>query len=149
MPFTFRIQINARPEDAFGYVSDMTRHPEWANPKASLKVEAVSGGAPMVGSKYRSEGLFLKKPVSADLTITEHEAPSRFGYAVLHHQAGKKDLQYHNTYVFRAKGNGTLVEKTTGGGPPAIIGFLVYPAIRADALKSLRNLKAKLESGAS
>ncbi|MGQ0671024.1 MAG: hypothetical protein ACT4PO_15415 [Actinomycetota bacterium] len=44
------------PEEVFGYVSDMSRHAEWANPNASLQVENVSGGPTALGSKYRSSG---------------------------------------------------------------------------------------------
>jgi len=135
------------PEEVFGYVSDVSRHAEWANPNASLRIENVSGGPPMLGSKYRSEALFLKKPVTADLEITAYDRPSRFAYSVAHHQAGKKDVHMEHTYTLRAEGGGTAVEKSSTGDGSKVVGFLAYPAIRKDALTSLRNLKAKLESG--
>lgn len=144
MPLTFRIHVDAPPDQVFSYVKDMTRHKEWANSNASLDIEPVSGGGPAAGSKYRSKAVFLKQPVSADLTITDYEPPSKFAFSVVHHQEGKKDINYHQAYAFRPEGNGTTVERTIGGGP-GLLTYLFYPAIRADAMAALRNLKALAE----
>jgi hypothetical protein len=38
-----------------------------------------------------------------------------------------------------------ISKRTTSNGNP-VVGVVAYPAIRGDALTSLRNLKAKLES---
>lgn len=144
-----RFRINAEgvsPEQAFDYVSDVSRHPEWANPNAKMRMDPVSGGAPHLGAKYRSQAVFIRKPVSADLEITKFERPARFAYSVSHHQQGKKDVHYENTFTFTRADGGTLIEKTLWGDGNPIVLFLAYPAVRADAMKSLRNLKARLES---
>jgi hypothetical protein len=39
-----------------------------------------------------------------------------------------------------------VVEKVIGGGGNPVVGYLAYPAIRSDAMTSLRNLKARVES---
>lgn len=147
MALRFRIKADGvSPEQAFDYVSDVSRHPEWANPKAKMRVDPVSGGAPHLGAKYRSQAVFIGKPVSADLEITKFERPARFAYSVSHHQQGKKDVHYENTFTFTRADGGTLIEKTLWGDGNPIVLFLAYPAVRADAMKSLRNLKARLES---
>ena len=46
-------------------------------------------------------------------------------------------------------GTGTKLERTTDGDGNPIVGFLAYPAIKADGNKSLGNLKRKLEAGSS
>jgi len=147
MALRFRIKAEGvSPEQAFDYVSDVSRHPEWANPNAKMRMDPVSGGTPHLGAKYRSQAVFIRKPVSADLEITKLERPARFAYSVAHHQQGKKDVHYENTFTFTRADGGTLIEKTLGSDGNPIVLFLAYPAIRGDAMKSLRNLKAKLES---
>jgi len=133
-------------EQAFDYVADVSRHPDWANPNAKMRVDPVSGGAPHLGAKYRSQAVFIRKPVSADLEITKFERPATFAYSVAHHQQGKKDVHYENTYTFTRADGGTLIEKSMWSDGNPIIGIIAYPAIRGDSMKSLRNLKAKLES---
>jgi uncharacterized protein YndB with AHSA1/START domain len=149
---TLRFRIKAEgvsPEQAFDYVSDVSRHPEWANPSAKMRMDPVSGGAPHLGAKYRSEAVFVRKPVSADLEITKFERPETFAYSVVHHQQGKKDVHYENTYTFTGADGGTLIEKSLSSDGNPMVFFIAYPAIRGDAMKSLRNLKATLERSRS
>jgi hypothetical protein len=146
MALRFRIKADGvSPEQAFDYVSDISRHPEWANPSAKMRMDPVSGGAPHLGAKYRSQAVFVRKPVSADLEITKFERPGTFAYSVAHHQQSKKDVRYDNTYTFTGADGGTLIEKSLSSDGNQMILMIAYPAIRADAMKSLRNLKAKLE----
>jgi uncharacterized protein YndB with AHSA1/START domain len=142
---TFKIQVNRSPEDVFAYVADVTRHAEWANPKAGLKLEAVSGTGPAKGAQYRSTQTFLGKPAGADITITEYEPSSRFTLQAVH--AGKKKtVTYTSAFRFTPRDGGTLVEKTLTSDGPALINALAYPAIRKDNMTSLGRLKATLES---
>jgi hypothetical protein len=150
MALRFRIKAEGvSPEQAFDYVSDVSRHPEWANPSAKMRMDPVSGGAPHLGAKYRSEAVFVRKPVSADLEITKFERPETFAYSVVHHQQGKKDVHYENTYTFTGADGGTLIEKSLSSDGNPMVFFIAYPAIRGDAMKSLRNLKATLERSRS
>jgi hypothetical protein len=150
MALRFRIKAEGvSPEEAFDYVSDISRHPDWANPSAKMRMEAVSGGAPHLGAKYRSQAVFVRKPVSADLEITKFERPRTFAYSVAHHQQGKKDVHYENTYTFTRADGGTLIEKSLSSDGNQIVLMIAYPAIRGDAMKSLRNLKTSLEGSRS
>jgi hypothetical protein len=87
--------------------------------------------------------------VSADLEITKFERPETFAYSVVHHQQGKKDVHYENTYTFTGADGGTLIEKSLSSDGNPMVFFIAYPAIRGDAMKSLRNLKATLERSRS
>ena len=143
-----RFRINAEgvsPEQVFDYVSDVSRHPEWANPNAKMRMDQVSGGTPHLGAKYRSQAVFVRKPVWADLEITTFDRPETFAYSVTHHQEGKRDVHYENTYRFTSADGGTLIEKTLSSDGNQVTFFIAYPAIRADNMKSLGNLRAKLE----
>lgn len=148
MALHFRIHVDAPPEAVFDYVSDMKRHPEWANPKAKLTIEEVSGGAPALGSKYRSSGLFVGKPTNADIEVSRFDRPRVFAYRLAQHFEGKKDTHYEQTYTLAPKDGGTDVDKGIWSDGNPVIGFIAYPAIRGDAMTALRNLKAKLETTA-
>jgi uncharacterized protein YndB with AHSA1/START domain len=149
MALQFKVQIQAPPDRVFDYLADVGRHPEWANPKASMRMEDVSGGMPGPGHAYRSAGVFVGKDVTADITVTAFERPRRFAIRSDQHQQGKKDVWYENEFTLIPANGGTLVTKrvTSNGNP--VVGFLAYPAIRKDVMTSLGNLKAKLESGAT
>lgn len=146
MAFRWKKQIGAPPEAVFDKLADMPTHGEWANKNASLKVSEVSGGAPHLGSKYRSEAKFFGKPVSADLEIVGFERPRKFAYSVSHHQQGKKDVHMTHSFTLTPASGGTMLELVSDGDGSPITGVIFYPAIKADRNKSLNNLKAKLES---
>jgi len=145
---TFKIQINAPPDRVFDELSHVERHPTWANPKAQMAMEQVTGDGPGKDSRYRSSGIFVNKPVSADISVRAYEPPSRFSIRSDQHQEGKKEVWYENDYTLTAQDGGTLLQKrvTSNGNPLALVIF--YPAVRADAMTSLRKLKAKVEAGA-
>jgi uncharacterized protein YndB with AHSA1/START domain len=148
MAFRWTIHVDAPPEAVFDRLADMARHGEWANAKAKLTVHEVSGGAPALGSRYRSEATFFGKPVTADLEITAFDRPRRFAYSVSHHQQGKKDVHLTHTFTLAPDGGGTRLERVTDGDGSPILGVIFYPAIKGDGNTSLRNLKAKVEAAA-
>jgi uncharacterized protein YndB with AHSA1/START domain len=146
--FTFSIAIDAPPQAVFDELSHVERHPTWANPKADMKMEQVGGAGPGADAHYRSSGIFVKSPVTADVKVTAYDPPTVFSIRSDQHQEGKKDQWYENTYHLVPQGNGTLLEKTTDGSTSWFIALIAGPAIKKDAMTSLTNLKGMLESGA-
>ena len=147
MALTFKIQIQAQPERVFDQLADVTTHPSWANPKAQMRMEQTAGTAPGPDAAYRSSGVFVNKPVSADITVTAFDRPRRFSIRSDQHQDGKKDVWYENDYALTAQNGGTLLQKrVTSNGNPAVL-IIAYPAVRADAMKALRTLKSRVEAG--
>ena len=143
----FSIVIDAPPERVFEHLADVAKHPRWANPKSDMTMEQTAGTGPGPESVYRSSGVFVGKPVSADISVTAYDSPRRFTIRSDQHQEGKKDVWYVNDYTLTADGTGTRVSKqVTSNGNPAIF-YLAYPAIRSDQMTSLRNLKQLAESG--
>lgn len=142
----FSIVIDASPERVFERLADVTTHPSWANPKADMTMEQTSGAGPGPESSYRSSGVFVGKPVTADISVTAFDPPRRFAIRSDQHQEGKKDIWYVNDYTLTPEAGGTrLSKRVTSNGNPLIF-FIAYPAVRADQMTSLRNLKRAAES---
>lgn len=148
MGYRWTMQIQAPPEAVFDALADLPSHGSWANPSAKLKVHEVSGGAPAVGSKYRSEQMFLRTPGNAELEITAFDRPRRFAFSVLQHLEGKPDARYRQSFTLTPEAGGTRLERVTDGEfGGAVKAFLLTPAVKADGKKALNNLKRKLETG--
>lgn len=142
----FSIAIDAPPERVFAHLADVATHPSWANPKADMRMEQTAGAGPGPDSAYRSSGIFVGKPVTADISVTAYDPPRRFAIRSEQHQEGKKDVWYVNDYTLTPEGAGTrLSKRVTSKGNPATF-YIAYPAIRADQMTSLRNLKHRAES---
>jgi uncharacterized protein YndB with AHSA1/START domain len=142
----FTIQIDAPPERVFEELSHVERHPTWANPKSEMTMEQTGGDGPGTTATYRSSGVFTGKAVSADIKVAAYDPPRRFAIRLDQHQEGKKDVWYQNDYTLEAAGGGTKVTKHLTGGLNPIIFFIAGPAIKKDAMTSLRNLKQIVES---
>ncbi len=146
MGVSFKISIQAPPERVFDVLADVAHHPDWANPKSEMKMEQTAGSGPGAGATYHSQGVFLKKPVSADISVTAYERPSRITLRVDEHREGKETRWFDNAYTLRAVSGGTQVTKRLSTGTAPAMLYLAYPALRADAMPALRALKAKAES---
>lgn len=143
---SFTVQVDAPPERVFDELSHVERHPSWANPKAQMQMDQVAGAGPGPDSRYRSAGVFVNKAVTADISVTAFDPPRRFAIRSDQHQEGKKDVWYVNDYTLAPDGGGTRVtKKVTSNGNPLIF-YVAYPAVRADAMTTLRNLKRAVET---
>jgi uncharacterized protein YndB with AHSA1/START domain len=149
MALSFQIAIDAPPERVFDELSHVERHPSWANPVAKMTMEQTSGTEPGPQATYRSSGVFVKKAVSADISVTAFEPPKRLAIRSDQHQDGKKDVWYLNDYTLAPQGAGTLLTKNVTSNTSGLILFLAKPAIKKDAMTSLKSFKAKVEGGAA
>jgi len=146
MALHFSIPIDAAPERVFARLADVASHPSWANPKSEMAMEQTAGAGPGPEARYRSSGVFVGKAVSADISVTAYDPPRRFAIRSDQHQEGKRDVWYVNDYTLEARDGGTLLHKRVTSDTNPLVLYLAYPGIRADAMRSLRNLKAAVES---
>jgi uncharacterized protein YndB with AHSA1/START domain len=147
MGVTFSITIDAPSERVFEILADVPNHPSWANPKAKMAMAQTAGSGPGPDAAYRSEAIFIGKPVAADISVEAYEPARRFAIRSDQHQEGKKDIWYLNDYRLSREGEGTrLSKRVTSNGNPLIF-YLAYPGLRADQMTSLRNLKRRAENG--
>ena len=143
MAIKAKIEVAAPPQAVFDVLSDFPNHGSWANSKAGLEVTPVSGGPTAVGSTFKSSQKFAGKHASADIKVTKLTAPSTLAFEA--HQPGTKPVPYTSTFTLTPSGAGTLVERTLDANPSGLMVALATPAIRADMMKALKNLKAKVE----
>jgi Polyketide cyclase / dehydrase and lipid transport len=139
--WTFSIYINVKPEEAFAYVADLTRHGEWSS--GPLKVESISPGPVMAGSQYRSIGRMMGQDIHDDLHVTDYQSPSRFVFT-----AKEKAGELRHEFTFQSQAGGTLVIRTISAVVSPLrrlLAVLITPIIRVETTKSQQMLKAKLE----
>ena len=147
MAIKAKIQVAAPPEKVFNVLSDFANHGSWANQKAGLQVKPVSGGPLAVGSTFHSEQTFTGKHHEADIKVTKMSAPSTLAFEA-HQSDGKKTVVYTSTFALTPAAGGTLVERTLELNPSGLVAVIAKPAIKADMMKALKNLKARVEAGA-
>ena len=143
MTIKARIQVAAPPQKVFDVLSDIPSHGTWANQKAGLEVKPVSGGPTAIGSTFKSSQKFAGKHAAADIRVIQLDAPTTLAFEAL--QEGKKPVTYKSTFTLTPSDGGTLVERTLEPNPSGLMVTIASPAIKADMMKALKNLKAKVE----
>ena len=104
----YSVFINAKPDDVFAYVSDLSKHGDWAdNP---LEITAVDDSEIAVGKRYRSTAEFRGNTITGDQTITEYDAPRMFSFHV-----EDTTSKHDHIFTFTPQGEGTLMERTALG----------------------------------
>ncbi|MEM7336807.1 MAG: SRPBCC family protein [Chloroflexota bacterium] len=142
----FDTVINGRsPQDVFEYVSDLTRHGEWAaNPLEITANQNSANGVPSVGQTFTSAATVRSLSFDAQLTITAYEPNSRFSFSG-EDSTGK--FEHH--FSFKAVDGGTAVSRQinfTLSAMQWIIFTILYIPVRKPAgNRALELLKEKLE----
>lgn len=140
-----RVLVNAPLQQAFDYVSDLTRHPQWS--EGELKIEAIRSGPIAVGKEYVSRGEFaVQKERPNTVRISTYDPPHTFGFVAKDPSVG--DVSH--VFTFTKQNGGVLIERamTVSLNPIIALGFrfLIYPFVgRPSMNKSLAMLKEKLE----
>ena len=143
---THRVLVNAPLQQAFDYVSDLTRHPEWSG--GELKIEALTPGPVAVGKEHRSRGeVAIQKERPNTVRVSAYEPPHKFGFVANDPDFG--DVSH--VFTFTKQDEGILIERamTLSLNPIIAFGFrfLIYPFVgRPSMNKSLARLKKKLEN---
>ena len=102
--FSVEIFIKAPLQAVFAYVSDLTRHAEWAdNP---LEIVPLSPGPAAQGSRYRSSANSHGVTFQSELVVRQFEPPERFIF-------GGEDAtgQFSHEFTFVPSGGGTLLKR--------------------------------------
>ena len=140
--FKYRIDINAKPDKVFAYLSDLTKHSEWND---GLAVQKVSEGEVAVGAEYRSTGKQLGKAVGNTVVVTEIESPRKFSFT-----GSDGKIEFLQEFSLSEHNGGTRLDRTTSAdlNPVLAIMFkiLIGPLFANPSMnRGLRRLKANLE----
>lgn len=143
LSYTYRISTSAKPEVAFAYIADLTRHPEW---NGHLHITALTPGEIQVGSKYHSVGKTLNEERHNDITVTTYQPLTLFSFVAI--DPDFKDI----THEFRLtpQNGGTLVERTITVHMSPIMAILwnllLFPLInKRENNRSMAALKGQLD----
>ncbi len=141
------VRIDASPEEVFAYLADIARHGEWTDNE--VVIEQVSEGEVRVGTRFRSTGRMMGRDWPMDLEVTAYEPPSRLAFTTI-----SDEERYEHELLVRPADGGSVVERrnTPTLQPIAfrILGPIVNPLVAGPSMRrSLRNLKARLEGGAT
>jgi uncharacterized protein YndB with AHSA1/START domain len=136
--------IRTRPETAFTYLSDLTRHGEWAlNP--GLTVEQTSPGAVAPGATFHSRGSQFGLTLEDEVKVTRFEPPLVFAYE----STGRSGVVRH-TIEFEPAEGGTLVTKEMTVVRGSKLFLLLKPigeiVLSRRMAKDLERIAARLES---
>ena len=141
-----QITINASPEQVFGYLSDITRHPEWAS--HDLKVERTSSGPVAVGSTFSSVGHQMGEH-KAQIRVMELQPNSSVVFEA-------EDDTGHFRHYFRLQpgDGGTLLTKGSDPLRLSLMLKLLMPVGRLYMVPrgldgDLKRIKANLEGGSA
>lgn len=138
----FQVTLNAPQQVVFDYVSDLSKHGEWAtNP---LQIKADVYGPIAVGSTYKSTAKFMGKDVLAVQPVTAYEPNAQFAFV-----STEGALEYTHDYKLRSGGSSTSLERMIRTTIPGPRGFVMKMIIGIAAprinKKSVVALKSRLE----
>lgn len=127
---------------AFEAVADLPGHAAWAaDPIEVVPVDDTPVGP---GKHYRSTATSKGKTFTADLVVTEYDAPRRFAFT-----ATDATGCYQHTFTVSPADSGVRVEREISGEltpSQRLLFALVYlPVKRPNARKAMAKLKALLE----
>lgn len=103
--FTVSIEIRAQPDTVFAYISNLSKHGEWA--ANELRVQAVDDSPSGVGKKYRSEANARGSEFHAELIITEFSAPNIFAFS-----GSDETGKFSHRFALEKIAQGTRVTRT-------------------------------------
>jgi uncharacterized protein YndB with AHSA1/START domain len=142
-----QITVNVPREQVFAYLSDVSRHSEWAGHQ--LEVKKTSEGPVQVGSSYETVGhQFGAQP--AKVTITELVP----GQKIVYESDGQVG-HFRHQFVLESEDGGVRVTKSfeplkISSLPLRVLAPLVRSVIAPKGLDGdLKRIKAKMEGGSA
>jgi uncharacterized protein YndB with AHSA1/START domain len=136
--------IRVAPDRAFAYLSDLTRHREWAI--NSLDVQQVTEGPVRVGSRFRSLGRQFGQAVEDEVVITAFEPNQRFEF-----ESSGRGGAFRHAFLFEGAEGGTRLTKVMEAKQLRFPFSLTRPIadlfLGRRMAKDLQRIAARLEDG--
>ncbi len=137
---TYRVvtDVPVEPQAAFEAVADLPGHAAWA--ADPIEVTAVDDAPIGVGKRYVSTATSKGKSFTADLVVTEYDAPRAFAFTAV----DATGCYQHRFTVSPAEGGAHVEREIHGDLTPSqrLLFTLVYlPVKRPNARKAMARLK--------
>lgn len=135
----FETIVPASKTAVFKYVSDLTKHGEWAGNQLVITPEDGGDGPPTVGRKYGSTAHVKNLQFDALLTVTEYAPNNRFAFS-----GADSTGEFTHTFTFEPAGKQTKVVRTAEFDLSVYLWvrfWLLYLPVRRPAgMKAMANL---------
>jgi uncharacterized protein YndB with AHSA1/START domain len=103
--FSVSTDVHAVPATVFAYVSDLTKHPEWA--ANDLDIKAADNAPLGVSKRYASYANVRGREFHASLQVTAYDPPTHFAFS------GKDETgNFAHDFQFEKITDGTRVTRT-------------------------------------
>lgn len=140
--FSVSTEIRAAPETVFAYVSDLSKHGEWA--ANALRVEPRDNTPLRVGKKYDSTATVGGREFHAALQITAYDPPRVFSFS-----GSDETGTFSHRFTFEPVENRTRVTRTVSFDlslPQYAFYLLALNRVRLPAAhKALQRLREQVE----
>ena len=143
MPLTITVSTvaNTTQQHAFEYVSDLSRHPDWAMDQ--MTIEPVAPGPLRIGSKFKHAGAepFLGGRLHhMNVTVTDLEPPGRFGFDTEDGQ-----VEIHHEFRLNTEADGIRIERQLTWTKRPWAHYLIFPMVRGSVQKRLQGAQLRLK----
>ncbi len=139
--FQQSVTVNVDPQEAYNYLSDISKHGEWA--AHSLAVEKTSDAPNTVGSTFETVGHMMGTH-KAQVKITELVPNQKIVY-----EAEDDTGRFRHQFLFQAAEGRTQITKTAEGLSTSLLLKLMTPLlpimIPRGLSADLTKIKARLE----
>ncbi len=101
--------VSVQPEIAFDYITNITRHNEWATDE--IKVTQLTPGPVRLGSEFSSIGIQGGREWPSHLVVTQFERPQLFEFTATGGPiAAPQEDPHRHEFLLTPKNMGTLIE---------------------------------------
>lgn len=151
-----RSSVTARvplpPQQVFDYISDFSRHHEWA--RNEISITPVSPGPVKLGSKFRSIGKQAGKEWPSSLEVTAFEPPRRFEFTATGGPLDAPlDQPHRHEFILTPQDGSTLLElRRTDPKPPTwpawlfrLLGNAILRISMGHRVETIESLRLQLE----
>ncbi|MEM9777572.1 MAG: SRPBCC family protein [Chloroflexota bacterium] len=135
----FKTVVPASKSEVFSYVSDLTKHGDWAGNELVIVPEDSGAGEPTTGRTYKSTATVRNLQFNAVLTVTEYAPNNRFAF-----KGEDSTGKFVHTFAFEAAGRETKVVRTAEFDLSVYLWIrfwvLYLPVRRPAGIKAMTNL---------
>ena len=134
------LHVPKGPDEAFAYVSDFEKAPEWISEMANI--QKVTPGEVGVGTRFTQTVSLAGAPVEMTVQVTEYDPPRVYAY-----DGEGGPAQFTARFTFEPDGDGTRIRHdydVTLGGALKLMGPMVGSWLKKNTETAIEKLERRL-----